>query len=101
MKKDYVYRIKCGGRQMPGATVGDDDVVQHVRDSLPECPNLEYYVTVGDKPVDGAIDYRSVIGGYSTEFERPTDPEKRTVVTDTAPCLYFSSGERNAQDGAP
>ena len=90
MKKDYVYRINAAGVKML-ITVGDDDVVQHVRDSLPECPNLEYYVTVGDKPVDGAIDYRSVIGGYSTEFERPTDPEKRTVVTDTA-LLYFSSG---------
>ena len=61
MKKDYVYRINAAGVKML-ITVGDDDVVQHVRDSLPECPNLEYYVTVGDKPVDGAIDYRSVIG---------------------------------------
>ena len=88
MKKDYVYRINAAGVKML-ITVGDDDVVQHVRDSLPECPNLEYYVTVGDEPVDGAIDYRSVIVGYSSEFERPTDPDRRTVVTDTA-LLYFS-----------
>ena len=43
MKKDYVYRINAAGVKML-ITVGDDDVVQHVRDSLPECPNLEYYV---------------------------------------------------------
>lgn len=83
MKKDYVYRINTAGVKML-ITVSDDDVVAHVRDSLPECPGLEYYVTVGDKAVDGAIDYRSVIGGYSPVFERPSDPEKRTVVTDPA-----------------
>ena len=49
MKKDYVYRINAAGVKML-ITVGDDDVVQHVRDSPPssllteavfaECPAL-------------------------------------------------------------
>ena len=39
MKKDYVYRINAAGVKML-ITVGDDDVVQHVSDSLPECSNI-------------------------------------------------------------
>ena len=81
MKKDYVYRINAAGVKML-ITVGDDDVVQHVRDSLPECPNLEYYVTVGDKPVDGAINYRvftCVPGQKIRQFGSDTKGTSMTV----------------------
>ncbi len=88
-KKDLVYRMNAAGAKAL-ITVNDDEIVKHARDSLPECPGVTTYITVGDKPVEGAIDYRSVINNYSPVFERPTD-EGRTVVTDTA-LLYFSSG---------
>lgn len=87
--KDFVFRLNCAKVKLL-ITVGDDETVSHVRASLPQCASVEKYITVGDKPVEGALDYRSIIGDYSAEFSRPQGEDK-TVVTDPM-LIYFSSG---------
>jgi acetyl-CoA synthetase len=48
------------------------------------------YITVGDRTIEGALDYRRIINNYSAEFLRPQGEDK-TVVTDPM-LIYFSSG---------
>ncbi len=86
---DLVYRMNAASVKML-ITTNDADIVDNAKNSLPECKSVEHYVTVGGAPVDGAIDYRSVINNYSDKFERPTG-EEATKVTDTM-LLYFTSG---------
>ncbi len=87
--KDLIFRLEAANVKML-ITVDDDEIVGHAKDSIPKCKSVESYITVGGKTVEGAIDYRKVIDGYSKEFPRPQGDEK-TVVTDPM-LIYFSSG---------
>ncbi len=87
---DLIYRFKAANVKMI-VTVDDDDIVYNVKESLKECECVKTYVTVGEKDVEGTVNYRKEISDYSDVFERPENPEERTVVTDTM-LLYFSSG---------
>lgn len=88
-KHDLVYRMNAAS--VKGiVTVDEDEVVGHVRESLPECGSVGFYATVGAKDIDGAENYRKICSGFSDVFLRPTG-EDATVVTDTM-LMYFSSG---------
>ncbi len=88
-QKDLEYRLEVAQVKML-ITVADAEVVENVKAALPQCKTVEHFVTVGDSAVDGAIDYRRVIGAYSPEFARPTG-DAATTVTDPM-LIYFSSG---------
>ena len=87
--KDLDYRLNIANVKML-ITVADEDVVPHVKVALPSCPTVRHFATVGTQTIDGAIDYRRVIGNYSPEFARPCGDEG-TIVTDPM-LIYFSSG---------
>ncbi|MDR1805149.1 MAG: AMP-binding protein [Clostridium sp.] len=87
--KDLRYRLELAEAKML-ITVGDEDIVAYAKQVLKDSPGVKNYVTVGDEAVEGAIDYRRVIGDYSSEYERPTG-EENTSVNDPL-LIYFSSG---------
>ena len=87
--KDLVFRLNSAGVKLL-ITVDDDETVGHVRASLPQCDSVKNYITVGDRTIEGALDYRRIINNYSAEFTRPQGEDK-TVVTDPM-LIYFSSG---------
>ena len=88
-QKDLAYRLKAAQVKML-ITVDDSDIVRDAFAILPKCKDVHTFATVGDNPVPGAIDFRSVMADYADEFPRPQGA-KATLATDCA-LLYFSSG---------
>lgn len=87
--KDLEYRLTAANVKML-ITVSDDEIVDHAIAVLPKCSSVHTFATVGDAPVQGAIDYRKEISNYSACFSRPQG-EEGNLATDPA-LLYFSSG---------
>ncbi|MCL2023807.1 MAG: AMP-binding protein [Oscillospiraceae bacterium] len=88
--KDLRYRLELSEAKML-ISVADTDVADYVHEVLPEHPDLSY-VTVGDTPVEGAIDYRAVISGYSPVHERPAAGTAEATRLHEPMLIYFSSG---------
>ncbi len=88
-KKDIVYRCNAAEVSMIVA-VDDEEIVQHIKDSAPECKTLKAIATVGDNPAEGCLDFRAEMKKARDEFPRPIGAEA-TNIHDTM-LIYFSSG---------
>lgn len=88
-QKDLEYRLEAAHVRML-VTVSDDEIVHTAAACLPKFELVHTFATVGADELPGAVHYRKVIGGYSSEFPRPQGKDA-TVATDYA-LLYFSSG---------
>jgi acetyl-CoA synthetase len=87
-KKDIVYRNNAADIKMI-VTVGDEDVINRVDESLDASPTLKLRVNLGIQK-SGWFIFGREIEKYSDSFDRPKGDEA-TVNTDPL-LLYFTSG---------
>ncbi len=87
--KDIDYR--CNSAQVKIITaVDDDEILKHIALALPSCPTVTNVCIVGGNIPEGFIDFRKMIAGSPTGFERPTG--KDAIKTADRMLMYFSSG---------
>lgn len=86
--KDLIYRCNTAEIKLI-VSIDDDEILKHIRASLPECKTLENVLTVGDNPQE-FIDFRSELSKMSERYIRPTG-DAATVSSDPM-LVYFSSG---------
>lgn len=85
-KKDIVYRSNAADIKMIVA-VGEQEVIQHVNDALPESPTVKHVVSIGEIYPDGWHNFQEGIR-RSKPFEKPTIVN----TNDDISLLYFTSG---------
>lgn len=85
-KKDIVYRCNAAGIKMIVAA-GEEVILQHVVDSLPESPSVEKVVSVGPHIPEGFDDFHRGIEG-AAPFVRPA----HVNTNDDISLMYFTSG---------
>ncbi|MDR1723025.1 MAG: AMP-binding protein [Tannerella sp.] len=85
-KKDIIYRANAADIKMI-VCVGEEIIMKHVKDAMPESPSVETLVSVGPLIPDGFDDFHKGID-EAVPFERP---EKVNVNGDTS-IMYFTSG---------
>jgi len=83
--KDIVYRCNAAGIKMIIA-VDDEYVIHEINAARNECATVKYYASVGDKPVEGFIDYRAEIAKQPDALERIPNHNSDEML------IYFSSG---------
>lgn len=85
-KKDIVYR--CNAAKIKGiVAVGDEDVVNHIREALPQCKTVECCISTGPDVPDGWHDFNSGIED-APEFRKPIFVNSNADLS----LLYFTSG---------
>ena len=84
--KDIVYRCNAADIKMIVA-VDDDEIIDHITDSLPKCPTVHTVATVGEHTPDGCLDFQAAMAKESEIFE-PDGLQK----LDDMMLIYFSSG---------
>ena len=85
-KKDIVYR--CNAADVRALIcVGEDEVLGHVRASLPECKALHSVAALGGEH-EGFLNFDRMLSEASDVFERPAE---RTT-NDDIMLMYFTSG---------
>lgn len=85
-KKDIVYR--CNAADVKAiVSVGEELVTSHVDDALPDCPTLEYRISIGPNIPDGWLDFRQGME-EARPFVKPENPSKNEDIM----LLYFTSG---------
>ena len=85
-KKDIVYRCEAATIKMIVAA-GEDVILKHITDALPECPSLEKLVSVGPEYPDGYEDFHNGIEN-AAPFVRPDNVNSN----DDIMLMYFTSG---------
>ena len=85
-KKDIVYRCEAATIKMIVAA-GEDVILKHITDALPECPSLEKLVSVGPEYPDGYEDFHKGIEN-AAPFVRPDNVNSN----DDIMLMYFTSG---------
>lgn len=85
-KKDIVYRCNAAGIKMIVAA-GEEVILQHVIDSLPESPTVEKVVSVGPHIPEGFDDFHRGID-HAAPFVRPAHAN----TNDDISLMYFTSG---------
>ncbi|MDD2797934.1 MAG: AMP-binding protein [Bacteroidales bacterium] len=85
-EKDIVYRNNAADIKMI-VTVGDDEVIQHINNSVADSPTLKQIVSIGPKIPEGWGDFHKGIN-EAKPFVRP-DYE---ISNDDISLLYFTSG---------
>ena len=85
-KKDIIYRCEAADIKMI-MTVGEDIVMNHVNDALPECSSVKKLVSIGPTVAEGWEDFQQGIRN-AAPFVRP---EKVNDNGDMM-LLYFTSG---------
>ena len=85
-KKDIVYRCKAATIKMM-VVAGEDVILNHVIDALPECPSVEKVVSIGPNIPEGFEDFHA---GFekATPFVRPS----LANTNDDISLMYFTSG---------
>ncbi|MEA4831111.1 MAG: AMP-binding protein [Oscillospiraceae bacterium] len=83
--KDIVYRCESADIKMI-VCVDDDEIISHVKTSIPNCHTLENICVVGDNIPDGFMDFRKEISGASETLERIETKNSDPML------IYFSSG---------
>lgn len=85
-KKDIVYR--CNAAKIKGiVAVGDEDVVNHIREALPQCKTVECCISTGPDVPEGWHDFNSGIED-APEFRKPIFVNRNEDLS----LLYFTSG---------
>ena len=85
-KKDIVYRCEAATIKMIVAA-GEDVILKHITDAVPECPSLEKIVSVGPEYPEGFLNFQEGING-AAPFVRP-EPAN---TNDDIMLMYFTSG---------
>lgn len=85
-KKDIVYRCNAASIKMIVAA-GDDVVLQHTIDAMPESPTVERLVSTGPHIPDGFEDFHQGID-HAAPFVRPA----HVNTNDDISLMYFTSG---------
>ena len=85
-KKDIVYRCNAANIKMIVAA-GDDVVLQHIIDAMPESPTVERLVSTGPHIPDGFEDFHQGID-HAAPFVRPA----HVNTNDDISLMYFTSG---------
>ena len=85
-KKDIVYR--CNAADIKAIVcVGEDLIFQHVDSALPECPTLQYRISIGPEIPAGWSDFKKGL-----ENAKPFIKPKNLNSNDDIMLLYFTSG---------
>lgn len=86
MKKDIIYR--CNAARIKGiVAVGDNEVIQHIGNALPECRTVECCISTGPIVPDGWHSFNEGIEN-APEFKR----EEFVNSNEDISLLYFTSG---------
>lgn len=85
-KKDIVYRCNAADIKMIVAA-GEEVILQHIQDAVPQCPSVEHTVSVGGLVPEGFEDFHQGIEN-ATPFVRP----RRANTNDDISLMYFTSG---------
>ncbi|MDR1675642.1 MAG: AMP-binding protein, partial [Tannerella sp.] len=85
-KKDIVYRANAAGIKAI-VCVGEEPILKHVAESLPESPSVERLISIGPLVPDGFDDFRKGIR-EAAPFVRPAQVNTNG---DTS-LMYFTSG---------
>ena len=85
-KKDIVYRCNAANIKMIVAA-GEDIILQHVIDAIPESPTLEKLVSIGPHIPEGFDDFHKGIEN-AAPFVRP----EHVNTNDDISLMYFTSG---------
>lgn len=85
-KKDIVYRCEAATIKMIVAA-GEDVILKHITDAVPECPSLEKIVSVGPEYPEGFLNFHEGING-AAPFIRP----ELANTNDDIMLMYFTSG---------
>ena len=85
-KKDIAYRSNAASIKMIVA-VGEEEVIKHVNDALPECPTIEQLVSIGHIYPEGWGDFHEGIR-KATPFVKPEKVNENGDIS----LLYFTSG---------
>ncbi|WP_303014410.1 AMP-binding protein [uncultured Bacteroides sp.] len=85
-KKDIVYRCNAADIKMIVAA-GEEIILQHVKDAMPECPTVEKLVSVGPEVPEGFEDFHQGIEN-AAPFVRP----RHANTNDDISLMYFTSG---------
>ena len=85
-KKDIVYRCNAASIKMIVAS-GDDIVLGHIIDAMPESPTVERLVSTGPHIPEGFEDFHAAID-HAAPFVRPA----HVNTNDDISLMYFTSG---------
>ena len=85
-KKDIVYRCNAASIKMIVAA-GEEIILQHIKDALPESPTVEKVVSTGPYIPQGFEDFGKGIG-QAAPFIRP----KKVNTNEDISLMYFTSG---------
>lgn len=85
-KKDIVYRNNAAGVKMI-VCAGEEVILKHVKDSLPESPTVKTVMSVGPLVPEGFKDFHKGIE-KAAMFVRPEHPN----TNDDISLMYFTSG---------
>ena len=85
-KKDIIYRCEAATIKMIVAA-GENVILKHITDAIPECPGLETLVSVGPECPEGFLDFHKGIEG-AEPFSRPDEVN----TNDDIMLMYFTSG---------
>lgn len=83
---DLAYRFNTGSVKMV-VCVGEETVVDHVREALPESPSVKKCVSIGPLIPPGFENYQEGIR-QAKPFVRPTHPNRNEDIS----LIYFTSG---------
>jgi acetyl-CoA synthetase len=85
-RKDIVYRANAAGIKAI-VCVGEEPILKHVTDSLPESPSVKRLISVGPLVPDGFDDFHKGIR-EAAPFVRPANVN----TNDDTSLMYFTSG---------
>lgn len=85
-KKDIVYRNNAADIKAIVA-VGDDIILPHIADAMPESPSVKSLISVGPKVPEGWVDFHKGIES-AAPFVKPACPN----TSDDIMLMYFTSG---------
>ncbi len=85
-KKDIVYRNNAAGTKAI-ISCGDNEIIKHINDALPESPTIERLISIGPEIPEGWCDFQKGIE-TAPEFHRP----KNVNTNDDISLIYFTSG---------
>ena len=86
MKKDIIYR--CNAADIKAIVcVGESIVCEEINKAMPECPSLEYRLTIGPEIPEGWLDFCTGLKN-APAFVKPENPSENNDIM----LLYFTSG---------
>ena len=85
-RKDIVYRCKAATIKMIVAA-GEEVILNHIVDAMPDCPSLEKVVSVGPVVPQGFEDFQAGIAS-APPFVRPSHANSNDDIC----VMYFTSG---------